>query len=279
MLQQLEKDVEMQTGHTSEFSFFNSHPLTEDRVEDMEKEAKDIKISQREGIAKSREDFLMKLDGLCYGENPASGVFREEKFLHPDIGFTITFPKEWKYINTPSAVGAYTEKQDGAILINGIGEATDPAKIGEAYVKKIKKEHGVVPEKAEKTNLDSYPAYYVVIRDDSGSETVHYYYVWVTMGDLTYHLIGGGSDSYHDILASTVKSLRPITKNERENVTINRIRLANAKEGESIEDFCSRTDNVWKPDYTMMINSLVDSKLKKDQLLKIAKKELYKTDK
>ena len=99
------------------------------------------------------------------------------------------------------------------------------------------------------------------------------------MGNLTYHLIGGGLDSYRDILASTVKSLRPITKTERDNVTINRIRLANAKEGESIEDFCSRTGNVWKPDYTMMINSLESNILKKDQLLKIAKKELYKTNK
>ena len=99
------------------------------------------------------------------------------------------------------------------------------------------------------------------------------------MNGLTFYLIGGGLDSYLDLLASTVKSLRPITENERENITINRIRLAKAKEGESIEDFCSRTGTVWKPEYTMMINSLENNNLKKDKLLKIAKKEFYKTHK
>ena len=277
LLQQLEKDVEMQTGHKSEFSFFSSHPMTDDRVENIEKEAEDLKISKREGIAESREEFLMKLDGLCYGVNPATGVFHEEKFLHPDLGFTITFPKEWKFKNTPSAVGAYTEEQDGLIFIAGIGQATDPEKIGEQFVKKIKKENGVVPERAEKKDLNSFPAYVVVIRDNSGKQPAHFYYLWVTMGDLTYNLIGGGLDSYYDMLASTVKSLRPITEAERKSITINRIRLAKAKEGESISDLCSRTDNVWKPEYTAMINELDASvKLSEGQLIKIAKQEPYK---
>ncbi|MCK5087282.1 MAG: hypothetical protein KAQ90_07170, partial [Melioribacteraceae bacterium] len=223
------------------------------------------------------EEFLMKLDGLCYGVNPATGVFHEEKFLHPDLGFTITFPKEWKFKNTPSAVGAYTEEQDGLIFIAGIGQATDPEKIGEQFVKKIKKENGVMPERAEKKDLNSFPAYVVVIRDNSGKQPAHFYYLWVTMGDLTYNLIGGGLDSYYDMLASTVKSLRPITEAERKSITINKIRLVRAKEGETIEEFCGRTGNVWKPEYTAMINELDASvKLSEGQLIKIAKQEPYK---
>ena len=76
------------------------------------KEAKKIKWSKKPDIAKERADLLQNLDGLYYSENPAQGIFRGQKFFHPDFNFTITFPDNWKTTNTPSLVGAFMENQE-----------------------------------------------------------------------------------------------------------------------------------------------------------------------
>lgn len=275
MLQQIEKDVEMQTGNKNKFSFFNSHPMTSDRVEDINENGTKLNWNPKEKIAEDKS-FIKKFDGLCIGANPAMGIFKNKKFIHPDLGFTITFPKYWNLINIPSAVGAYTEDQDGAIFITGIGKAADPEVVGREFIKEIEDEHGVSPEKVEKTNLNSYPAYYIRIVETSGGKKSYYYYIWVTMGDLTYQLIGGGLNKYYDILDKTVYSLMPITADERKGIKVDRIRIVEAREGETIEELCQRSDNIWEPSYTAMINMLdLDTKLQEGKLIKIAKREDY----
>jgi len=276
MLEQIEKYVEMETGHKSEFSFFNSHPTTPDRIEYIEKEVTNINWKPHPEVVREKKDFLNKLDGLIYGKDPAQGIFKKEKYIHPDIGFVITFPKGWKTANTPSATGAYTEEQDGVIFINGVGKATDPKVIGESFIKKIKEKYNVIPEKAESIKINFYPAYLVSFADKSNKNSSHYYYLWITMGKLTYQLIGGGLDKYKQDLREAVLSMHPITKTERNSVMVNRVRIVKAKKGEALSELCSRTGNVWSPEYTAMINAISkDDKMAEGKLIKIAKKERY----
>jgi len=126
MLAQLEADVEMATGVKRESSFFDSHPTTPDRMAKITAEAKKIEWSPQEPIASDRKELLGKLDGLWVNVNPAQGVFREERFYQPDLGFTLTFPADWKTVNTPSHVGAYTEKQEAVVLVAIAGDE-DPS--------------------------------------------------------------------------------------------------------------------------------------------------------
>ena len=136
-------------------------------MDDIKKEAKKVKWSAQPDIAKDKKDFLYRLDGLYYLENPAQGIFRDQQFLHPDLNFTITFPKNWKTANTPTLVGAYLDNKEAMIFINSIGEATDPEKLGEAFVDNLKKEHNTRPESAEAVKVHDWPGYLVTIDDAS----------------------------------------------------------------------------------------------------------------
>jgi predicted Zn-dependent protease len=266
----------MLTDRKREFSFFDSHPMTPDRVEDINHEAKKVKWSKKPDLAKDRAELLQKLDGLYYSENPAQGIFRGQKFLHPDFNFTITFPDGWKTTNTPSLVGAYMENQEAVIFISGIGGATDPEKPGKAFVEKLAKEHNTRPESAEKVMVHDWPGYLVTIDDASSGQSAHIRYLWVTIGKLTYQLIGAGPDRYRQDLKESVLSLRPLTSEERNSITGIRLRIAKAKPGETLAELSKRTKNVWPVDYTAMINNIpVSTNLEKGQLVKIAKKELY----
>ena len=276
MLEQLEKDVEMLTDRKREFSFFDSHPMTSDRVEDAHDEAKDLKWTKKPDIAKNKAEFLKKLDGLYYTDNPAQGILRGQQFLHPDMNFTITFPGDWIAVNTPSLVGAYRENKDAMIFISAIGGATDPEQLGKALVNELQNKHKKRAESAEPVKVGEWPGYLVKFNDTSGRETAHIYYLWVTIRDLTYGLIGAGVDRYKENLRKTVLSLRPLTSEERNSITGIRLRIAKAKSGETLAELGKRTGNVWETDYTAMVNNIPENTiLEKGQLIKIAREEPY----
>ena len=275
-LQQLTKDVEMLTDKKREFSFFDSHPMTDERAEDINDEAKKVKWSKKSDIAKDRAELLQKLDGLYYSENPAQGIFRGQKFLHPDFNFTITFPDGWKTTNTPSLVGAFMENQEAILIISGIGEAVDPEKPGKAFVERLAKEHNTRPESAEKVMVHDWPGYLVTIDDASSGQSAHIRYLWVTIGKLTYQLIGAGPDRYRQALKESVLSLGPLTSEERNSITGIRLRIAKAKPGETLAELSKRTKNVWPVNYTAMINDIPENNTLADgQLIKIAREEKY----
>ena len=67
----------------------------------------------------------------------------------------------------------------------------------------------------------------------------------MTIGNLTYQLIGAGPDRYKEDLRKTVLSLRPLTEKERGSITGIRLRIADAEADETLTELNQRTDNVW----------------------------------
>ena len=70
------------------------------------------------GFANTRvggPEFLRRLDGMVYGENPRLGFFQGSLFVHPDLAFTLRFPGAWKTNNANDAVMAISTAQDAMI--------------------------------------------------------------------------------------------------------------------------------------------------------------------
>ena len=55
---------------------------------------------------RNREQFLERLDGLVYGDNPKDGIVRGNVFVHPLLRLGVTFPEGWELVNTAEAVMA-----------------------------------------------------------------------------------------------------------------------------------------------------------------------------
>jgi predicted Zn-dependent protease len=53
----------------------------------------------------NRDQYLSRLDGMIYGENPREGYFKGTTFLHPDMKFRLEFPSGWQTQNQKQAVG------------------------------------------------------------------------------------------------------------------------------------------------------------------------------
>jgi predicted Zn-dependent protease len=81
-------------------SWFATHPRTPDRVKRAADEAAATAADGKVG----RNEYLRKIDGMIYGDDPSQGFVRGQKFIHPDLRFSFVAPPGFRLQNTPSAV-------------------------------------------------------------------------------------------------------------------------------------------------------------------------------
>ena len=54
----------------------------------------------------NHDEYLERIQGLVFGDNPKDGIVRGNEFLHPLLRIGLTFPEGWELTNTPDAVMA-----------------------------------------------------------------------------------------------------------------------------------------------------------------------------
>lgn len=60
----------------------------------------------------NREDFLMILDGLAFGDSEQQGLRRGNRFYHKGLGFSLTFPENFSIENTSELMLAFPKNQE-----------------------------------------------------------------------------------------------------------------------------------------------------------------------
>jgi predicted Zn-dependent protease len=103
---------------------------------------------------------------------------------------------------------------------------------------------------------------------------------WIAHGGRVYRLdnLAQGVNVERDLVRGDVftRSFRPLAPGDRAGIRVQRLRLAAAREGESLADFSQRTGNDWDAQRTAIANGLFASvRLEAGQLLKIAVLEAY----
>jgi predicted Zn-dependent protease len=97
-------------GAEREFDLFATHPRTIDRVERAIAEAG---VQPASPIFR-RDEFLDRIGGLLYGDDPAQGLVRGREFAHPKLMLRFQVPAGFRLVNTDAAVLA--PGPDGALI-------------------------------------------------------------------------------------------------------------------------------------------------------------------
>jgi predicted Zn-dependent protease len=227
-------------------------------------------------VAPDTAALFAKLDGMWWGENPEAGVFRNDQFLQPAIGFTITFPSGWKHQNTPQYVISAHPNQEAVLLLGIAGAASDPETTGETFIRQMRTKARAEPVSTRKGSVSEFPAFVVTYLDRSGRASAYLHFAWVAMAGKTYQLIGLAPDKHRETLRNAALSLRPLTDVERGAVTGKRLRIVAARPGERLENLGARAGNVWPPAYTALVNGLdAEVVLDEGRLVKIAREEQW----
>lgn len=100
-----------------------THPDPDNRIE---KTNARIAATGARGGNVGHDEYLRAIDGIMFGPNPREGFFQGNRYLHPDLKFTVAFPSDWKYANLKQAVMAASPAQDAMIQVSGT-KHTDPA--------------------------------------------------------------------------------------------------------------------------------------------------------
>jgi predicted Zn-dependent protease len=104
--------------------WLSTHPNPENRVKNTEARLDTLHASLANAVV-GRDEFLQKVNGMTFGEDPRQGFFDGTTFYHPDMRFQLQFPQGWKTQNTPAAVVAVSPQED-AIIQLGLAGKTSP---------------------------------------------------------------------------------------------------------------------------------------------------------
>jgi predicted Zn-dependent protease len=97
-------------------NWLSSHPTPADREQRIQRAIARIPADSL-GTIVERDSYLRRLENVTYGINPRNGYFVGQRFNHPDMRFTMTFPEGWATRNEASAVIAMSATRDAAIQL------------------------------------------------------------------------------------------------------------------------------------------------------------------
>lgn len=225
--------------------FFDSHPSTPERVRSGLERAAGLERGPEPPIAPAREAFLERLDGMRVGPDPAQGVFRDELYLHPDLGFALRFPPGWRTYNARDAVAAAAPEGDALLVLSVQGRGDDPRAAAVAFARQQR----LTLTEPEAFSVDGIPA----VRALAGVESRRGAYVvdfsFVAHAGLVFRITGAAPVSVYEsralALAGAARSFRRLDDAERASFTTLRLRLARAGAGESLEALAARTSSAW----------------------------------
>ncbi len=96
--------------------WMSTHPTPADRQARIERAIANIP-AESIGTIVERDAYLRRLEKVVYGENPRAGYFVGQRFNHPDLRFTMTFPEGWVTRNEAQAVRAMSSTKDALIQL------------------------------------------------------------------------------------------------------------------------------------------------------------------
>jgi predicted Zn-dependent protease len=273
----LERTVTLLTGNKRDFTFFDSHPTTPNRVADIEQLAATLTWQPAKPIAKDRASVYKRLNGLTWGSNnPLQGIFAGRQFMQPDMNLSIMFPEDWRKINTPLYIGAFAPDEQAIILFGGPERPAGALTLATDFANELARAADTEPQPPAETKIGDWPAYVVKLEDTSGAEPVSVYYVWINAPGTIFKIVALGPKRYFDTMRETAQSVRPLTKEERASIVAQRIRIAAAEDGETIVALSDRTGNAMEPDLTAAINGRYAADiLEAGTLIKILREEAY----
>ncbi len=222
-------------------NWMSTHPMPEDRVARLQETVATLRTQATGDLAVNRAQYLQRVDGLMFGENPREGVLRGNAFLHPDMRFKLEFPEGWQVQNSPQQVVAQPRGGGGFVflqLVQARGRnlqdvaAADLAQTGLQYVE------------GGQTRVNGLPAFVGTFRgqlQQMGDVVLRS--AWISHNNQVFRVAGlAPTQSYQALqqaVDATVRSFEPLSAGEAERIRPNVIDIYTVRQGDTWESIAS----------------------------------------
>ena len=209
---------------------FSTHPDNDARFREVVSAAKKYKTSATTHIG--RDSFLLRLDGMTFGQSSREGIVRDNRFYHEELNFSLTFPKDWTIDNQTQKIIATPKTNDGLIQMSmaDLDRKISPQQFMTQNMKLKNMRQG----KAFTSN--GLEGYSVVADGNTPYGTRRVRYAVVQRGDSAYIFAGaaksqGNPGEYEAAVLATAKSLRPLTATEKKLAAGRELDIIHTKPG------------------------------------------------
>jgi predicted Zn-dependent protease len=272
----LTREQELAGGRDpNQMSFFDSHPTTPERAREGREYAATLTAAPADRIAIDRNSFVQRLDGLVIGDSAKGGVFIDDRFVHPELDFTLSFPAGWEHDNGPNAVLAVPKDESAIVALQLAAEGDDPAAVADEVAKQVELTERIPRQ------INGLPAVSAIARMvDQGQEIV-FSLTWIAKNDLIYQVLGATTpdqwSKHRPTFEATAAGFRKPSETELRKVYEDRLRLAAAKDGETLGAVIERVASQWSAKRAAAANAMEPSdSLQRGELVKVSKREPYR---
>ncbi len=251
-----------------------THPNPGDRVAANDKRIADSSLDFSD-YTLGRDDFIRKLDGLVYGEDPRQGYFIDQRFIQPTLTFELTFPVGWATQNSPQAVQAGAPSND-AVMALTFAHAETP----DAGLAGFLQQDGVVRGQTGRQRINGLDAAWADFsvtpaqgQQGQQGQAISGRVVYAAHDGNVYQLLGYGTTQAWGTHAATVGSsmgtLQPVRDRRYLNVSPHRVRVVRLSSAMTGAEFLSRYPSTVDAEGILLANQVgVNDRLERGRLMK-----------
>ncbi len=192
---------------------------------------------------RNREEFLRRLEGLTYGDDPSEGVVLAHRFVHPELRIALDFPEGWEVQNSSEQVMAQLDGEKVLMLMRVAAEARGASLADGA--KRHMRGLGFTLEQGAIEQVGARDAFVGVYRGKAKEiGAVRIRAAHVTIGRQVYFVGGVAPEAEFARMDPefelTVRSFRELSGAEASRIRPNRVTLYVAKAGDTWQGIAQR---------------------------------------
>lgn len=260
-MRSLDQRERLLIGHPRTPTFRDTHPGSQERAAANSARASELRWTRDPKLTDVRKIHLDAIDGMAIGDRPETGVFADELFMHPGLGFEISFPKGWLLRNSNRAVGAMTPRGDAAVFLSGDLPEGDLETVANDFATKAKDDFGVNLTKKERLRIGKVDAVRYSFTGSGRTRGLVAKVTFFPFGGSTWRIVGiapaAAENRYFVPILLTMRSFGPLSDSHRALIHTNKLKVVLAYEGENIVEFDQRVGSILDPAALALLNGLL----------------------
>jgi len=217
--------------------FLSTHPSPEDRNKTVAALAAEwqAKLNLADPIV-NRNEYLKRIEGLIYGEDPKQGFVENSIFYHPDLKFNFPVPQDWSLQNTPQQV-QMAPKDGKALMMLTLAQGKTLKEAADG----VAQQYSLEVSESEARTVNGLNAIRVMADQKQQQNSLRILYYVIQQGEYFYLMLGASSlndfPAYQGTFERSMTGFAPLTDQEKINRKPQRIVLKSASRNISFGDF------------------------------------------
>jgi predicted Zn-dependent protease len=254
-------------------TFLSTHPDPGDREVRTAALARSA-AAGRTGLAVRQRAYILRQDGLVHGQDPRQGYFEGDRYYHPTLAFTMTFPAGWKKQDTKSAILAAEPNDRAAMQVTLVPGDRTPT----GYIQQLETEGRIAAARGGPETIGGFPAWVgrLTVTDQSGQPAVLAAVVLRKSSQAMFQVLGRSAnpgDADEDRILAAASSFRALTDAARLSPTPDRLAVVSVTRASSfataVRGFGAQALSV--EETAILNNANLDDDVRPGELIKIVR--------